>query len=206
MTRDEYNKLFGEVQALENQVQTGIAQNNKRQENCNKKRFLCMQSTPGDGVFMPPGDITTVNDTIWPFVFGTGRVNVAALSTVPSQFSITQDGAFVIHSYTKSVFTADAFPLTTTAYLDPDAPNGAGESDGLSMQFRNAQSRIQLMQSVINLNQVGHPLYPTKFPRPMILNPMAIFEVNFANTSTNNYVVFVQFFGYRLRLDKLTSQ
>lgn len=203
ITQADYNRLLGEVQQLEQAVNVSTRCLNKREENLNKKQFLCMNSNPNQGIFLPPGDITRVNDTVWPFVFGTGRVNVNAGATVPSTISINQDGAFVIVEYVKTVYAITTGPLNIN-YLDPEMPNQAGLADGLTFQFRDAQSQRQFMDKPMSINHVGNPLYPTRFVRPMILNPNAIFEIDITNSSTNNYVVMFGFNGYRLRLDNIT--
>jgi len=133
----------------------------------------------------------------------TGANITAGLFAITS--AVTLDTDAVVRAATPAPTPPlPGLPILGFDYLDPNFQNCAGQADGLTLMFRDAQSRRKFMDKPSSINHYGHPQYPTRFPRPMILNPNAMFEVDLVNSSTNDYVVFLAFNGYRLRLDNIT--
>ncbi len=161
---------------------------------------------PGQALpfYTAPGNVGDINRVIWPFWFQTARADVGNGNFAVSRgFSVTQEAAFVIVSYTKAVFQKTAGPFNVQ-YLDPDRDTGAGKATDLSITMRDSQSSRQFMDTNIQLDHVGHPRFPTYFPAPMLLLPLANFEVDYTlpTTSTDEFVVFTSFFGYRIRIEE----
>lgn len=195
------NKLMGDADQLQEQINR-MAVSLLTRENDLAQKQMALDRLKKLPFYLAPGNVGDVNRVIWPFWFGTVRADVAAspAASVSTSFSVTQEAAFVAMSYTKAVFLKTAGPFNVS-YLDPTYTNGAGKATGLSFRFRDAQSTREFMQAPIDIDNFGNPLFPTKLPSPMLIMPRATIEVGFDNASANDYVVFLSFFGYRIRLE-----
>ena len=155
--------------------------------------------------YMAPGNVGDVNRVIWPFWYTTEDTQVAPNQTVSTGFSVTQEAAYIITSYTKAVYLRTVGP-DNISYLDPKFAVGGGKSTGLSVNFRDSQSSRQFMDTTIKLDNVGNPRFVTEFEAPMLLLPNANFEVIFVNENpTDTFIPFITMFGYRMRIEEAKS-
>ena len=157
-----------------------------------------------------PGNVGELNKVIWPFWFT--DTNVAENGTivrpnqeVNAQVAITQEAAFVLVHYTKSVFIESedqgGFNGQFT-YVDPSQPDGSGKTNGLFFNIRDAVSTRSFFNLPMNINQVGYWQKPTQLPRPILFLPNSLIEVSYQNNTPDvSYKVFTTFFGYRLRVE-----
>jgi hypothetical protein len=214
---DINTQALADYQRLENILRTARGALDKKEEELAQLESKTRQGIlPYDNVhnlkknleqlpyFLQPGNVGQINEVIWPFYYATGDNNSSTVIVNPNQslrssFSVTQEAAFVMMSYTKTVYVVDGDDIT---YIDPDA-NGVGDAPGLKYLIRDAQSSREFFNLPLNIDQVGNPRWPTILPSPQMFIPNAIVEVDFINSHpTNVYAVQMQFFGYRIRLEK----
>lgn len=155
------------------------------------------------GPLMAPGNVRDLNSVIWPFYFTTEipEESIGPNETFQTGFSVTQEAAFIMMSFTKSVYLDDDGQW---GYLDPNANGSSGISaPGLQFTLRDGSSSRQLFNTPINLDLYGNPRFPTKWPRPIMLLPNQVMQVQFVNTHpTQSYVPFITAFGYRMRIEE----
>lgn len=182
-----------ESQLRQNQVPNNSAQNLEY----NMRNAL--------GPMLTPGNIGDVNSVIWPFYFTTD-VPTSAIGpneTFQTGFSVTQEAAFVFMSFAKTIYLVegDLVEEQSWTYLDPD--NGLPSSPGLTFTLRDGSSSRQLFNTPMLTDHYGHPRYPTKFPRPVMLLPNQVMQIQFANShASNKYIPLITAFGYRIRIDE----
>lgn len=153
--------------------------------------------------YLVPGNIGDINKVVWPFWFTATapELPAAALGTQvqsSSTITITQEACFVLMSITKAVFVKTAGDYF---YVDPEQPGAAGKTPGLSMIMTDAQSRRIFMSNPYRLDNMGSARFPTEMP-PMLFLPNSTIEMQLFNTNTTNtYVPWITFFGYRVRVE-----
>jgi hypothetical protein len=148
---------------------------------------------------LAPGNVGDINMVIWPYFFTTDIPNLplSANQTFQTGFSNTYEAAFIFMSFTKTVYLNDA---GSWGWLNPDTqfPN----APGLVFTLRDSSSSRQFYDKPIDIDQYGHPRHPTKFPRPIMLLPNQVMQIQFTNTHPfNQYIPFITVFGYRLRIE-----
>jgi hypothetical protein len=155
------------------------------------------------GPMLMPGNIGDVNSVIWPFYFNTDVPDepIAANETFQTGFSVTQEAAFIMMSFTKVVYLSSGEdPNQSWGYLDqadsqPSAP-------GLTFTFRDGSSSRQFFNTPMNIDLYGNPRFPTKFPRPIMFLPNQVVQIAFTNSHpVNEYVPRISVFGYRIRIE-----
>lgn len=153
---------------------------------------------------LTPGNIGDINSVIWPFFFTTDVPDspLANGETLQTGFSVTHEAAFIMMSFTKVVYLVEGeVPNDSWTYLDPDA--GQPSAPGLTFTLRDGSSSRQLFNTPMLIDNYGHPRYPTKFPRPVMLLPNQVMQIAFTNSHpTNLYVPFISAFGYRIRVEE----
>ncbi len=148
---------------------------------------------------LQPGNLGDINSVIWPFQFVTQNIESAPNTNVRTGFQVTQEAAFVWMSFVKVVYAVDGGGNMT--YIDPDQPGNAGQAYDLAFTVRDSQSQRSYENLPTDINTVGHPRWPTKYPRPMLLLPNSNTEISFQNSNdVNTYVAFIVPFGYRIRI------
>jgi hypothetical protein len=152
--------------------------------------------------YLAPGNVGDINKVIWPFMFVTEDVGpIAPLTNVRTQYSVTQEAAFVVTHYVKSVYSYDNGTGEIT-YIDPNDYNTPGLAPNLGFTIRDAQSAREFFNGVVELDNYGNPRWPTKIPSPFLVIPNGIMEVNFFNDDAANYYIpRLTFFGYRIRVE-----
>lgn len=156
------------------------------------------------GPLLTPGNIGDINSVIWPFYFTTDVPDspLAFGETLQTGFSVTQEAAFIFMSYTKTVYLAEGEePNQSWTYLDPDQQEPS--APGLFFTLRDGSSSRQLFNSPMALDNYGNPRFPSKFPRPVMLLPNQVMQIQFINSHESNlYVPLITAFGYRIRIDE----
>lgn len=206
------------LQDLRRQVQ-GIADIvNSKSKNLEVKESLLRQgqipsTDPRDieknlsrnlGPILAPGNLGDINKIIWPYFFSTA-VPEATLSpgqNLQTGFQVTQEAAFILMSFTKTVYSNNSI-TNQWIYLDPnDEADQTNQAPGLTFTLRDGSSSRQFFNRPIPLSCYGNPRFPTKLPRPVMLLPNQIMQVQFNNSHpSNDYVPFLTFFGYRMRVE-----
>lgn len=216
----DYETKMRELAAVQKQVQ-GIQSivNSKANQISIKESQLRQNQEPNDsaqqleynmanalGPLLTPGNIGDINSVIWPFYFTTDIPNtpLAANETFQTGFSVTQEAAFIMMSFTKTVYLVEGEePDESWTWLDPSIQPSA---PGLVFTLRDGSSSRQLFNTPINIDAYGNPKFPTKFPRPVMLLPNQVMQVAFTNSHpTNVYVPFITAFGYRIRIDQASK-
>mgnify|MGYP006274821273 CR=1 FL=1 len=155
------------------------------------------------GPMLTPGNIGDINSVIWPFYFTTDvpESPIGPNETFQTGFSVTQEAAFIFMSFTKTVYLVEGdIPNDSWTYLNPD--DQLPSAPGLTFTLRDGSSSRQLFNTPINIDQYGNPRFPTKFPRPIMLLPNQVMQIQFANSNpVNKYVPLITAFGYRIRID-----
>ncbi len=154
---------------------------------------------------LTPGNIGDINGVIWPFYFPTDvpESPLAVDETFQTGFSVTQEAAFIFMSFVKTVYLVEdpGGPAESWTYLDPDDSNPS--APGLVFTLRDGSSSRQLFNTPMAMDHFGNPLFPTKFPRPVMLLPNQVMQIQFVNQHpTNVYMPFLTAFGYRVRVDE----
>jgi hypothetical protein len=181
----------------ENQLRQGqISVENARDLEVNMNRNL--------GPMLAPGNLGDINKIIWPYYFSTElpAEPIGPNETFQTGFSITQEAAFIMMSYTKVVY--DATPPFDVAwqYLNPNEDGIDNLAPELTFTFRDGSSSRQFFNSAIEIGHYGNPRFPTKFPRPIMFLPNQSVQVAFVNSHpTREYVPILTAFGYRMRIE-----
>lgn len=152
---------------------------------------------------LAPGNVGEINRVIWPFWFTTDSLDSTGIGpneTLQSQFAVTLEAAFIVMAIAKTVYQTNAVPWN---YLDPNNDGLVGRAPGLSFTLRDSSSQRQFFgKEPIAMGHIGNPRFPTMLPRPMMLLPNQMMEVQFQNSHpVNEYLPALTFFGYRIRLE-----
>lgn len=155
--------------------------------------------------YLVPGNIGDVNRVVWPFWFTNITPELpAAVGGTQSQatgtVTITQEAAFIVTAFMKSVFIHDTV-LNTFTYVDPSQPGQDGLTPGLSMTLKDAQSSRVFMSNPIDFDTVGDGIYPLELPTPLMFLPNSIIQTQLFNSSGNSYVPWITFLGVRCRIE-----
>jgi len=151
--------------------------------------------------FLRPSNVGNINEVIWPFYFATPVEQVNPSTNKRSQFSVTQEAAFVLMNYTKTVYILDT-NTNDISYIDPDDVS-TGQAPDLKFFFRDAVSSREFFNHPIDMNLIGTPRWPSVLPSPQMFLPNSTVEIGYINDhATNVYLVQTQFFGYRIRIEK----
>ena len=154
-----------------------------------------------DKPFMP-GNVGDINRVIWPFWFTTNKVTLDPNTSQDSNFTVTQEAAFIVTAYTRAIFVQEQGQPGQFQYIDPDASGVAAKSNNLSFQIRDSQSNRTFMNKPVDVNSVGHWKRPTVLPTPMMFLPNSNIQVTWQNNdSAAVYVPWLTFLGVRLRID-----
>ena len=212
-----YEQKMLELQKLQSQVSNISEMVNSKERAVNDKlsrmrqgqvpvenaRDLEYQMNKNLGPMLAPSNLGDINKIIWPYFFSTEVPNspIGPNETFQSGFSITQEAAFIMMSFTKSVYEVDTNTSQWT-YLDPNADDYNSRAPNLTFSLRDGSSSRQFFNRPIELAHYGNPRFPTKFPRPIMLLPNQVMEVSFVNSHpTKTYVPFITAFGYRMRIE-----
>jgi hypothetical protein len=146
-----------------------------------------------------PGNLGDINSVIWPFQFSTGFQIVNPQTNVPTSYTITQEACFVWMSYVKVVYSVDVSGNLT--YIDPNQAGSAGQAYNLSFTIFDTQSQRNFQNVPTDVNTVGHPRWPTKFPRAMLFLPNSNIQISWTNSDPANiYAPYLIALGYRMRV------
>lgn len=181
-----------QLKQMESMIAQGQAQSNAPQN----LRYNLQNSL---GPMMAPGNVRDLNSVIWPFYFTTEipEESIGPNETFQTGFSVTQEAAFIMMSFTKTVYLDDEGQW---GYLNEGANPSA---PGLQFTMRDGSSSRQLFNTPINLDLYGNPRFPSKWPRPIMLLPNQVMQIQFINTHpTQSYVPFITAFGYRMRIEE----
>jgi hypothetical protein len=147
-----------------------------------------------------PGNVGSINRVIWPFWFTFSAPELTPNSSSQGFVTITQEAAFVLMSYSKSVYKKTAGPTYT--YVDPNDYTAAGQTDGLKFTLKDAQSTRTFHNAPLELDAVGLPEFPSVLPTPILFLPNSTIEITYQNdNASDTYVPYVTFFGYRVRIE-----
>lgn len=211
----DYNTKIKELQALQNQVMTlknlvdakeGVLQSKESQLRQGQLPVTGPRALKAnmDRAMqeMSPGNVGDINRVIWPYYFTTQgpatAEGVGPNETLQSGFTVTQEAAFIVMSYTKAVYNVD--PVSN--YWTYNDPNANQQTPGLFFTLRDTQSGRDFFNVPIALDNYGNPRFPTKLPRPIMFLPNSNVQVNFINSNPiNQYAPFITFFGYRIRIE-----
>lgn len=215
------NEKIQMIQKLRRQVTQMGQANDAREKNLDEKEAMLRQGqlpvrNPQDlernmsrnlGPMLAPGNLGDINKVCWPYYFSTEipQTTVGPNETFQTGFSITQEAAFIMMSFTKTVYLAsgvtapDYQPWT---YLDPNQAGVANRAPGLTFTLRDGSSSRQLYDRPIEIQHYGNPRFPTKLPRPIMFLPNQSVQVAFVNShAVNRYVPSITVFGYRVRIE-----
>lgn len=199
MLRNQVSRLAEFVEGKEGQLKQMESMISQGQAQSNSPQNLQYNLRNSLGPLMTPGNVSDLNSVIWPFYFTTEvpEESIGPNETFQTGFSVTQEAAFIMMSYTKTVYLDDEGQW---GYLNP---SNSPSAPGLQFTFRDGSSSRQLFNSPINIDLYGNPRFPTKWPRPIMLLPNQVMQVQFVNTHpTQSYVPFITAFGYRMRIEE----
>ena len=150
------------------------------------------------------GDALTINNVIWPFFFcASSDVLVKNGGQQQISFQVTQEAAFVWTEMVKVVYAVDFESVTPSVeYINPRDISGNGDANGLRFALVDGSSSRAYMDNYVPLDQVGAPFQPFLPDRPMMFMPLQQLQIDLVNNNTSrDYVVFMIFKGYRIRLE-----
>lgn len=210
----DLNKL-AYYQKLQQQVNSNAAYLKAREQALNAKQKLINNGLmPNTGArtlrqnlgasldaSMVPGNVGDINSVIWPFFFITDFHATQPNENFNTGFSITQEASFVWMSFSKVVLVQD--PDTgDQSYIDPDVAGSAGHAFNLQITMRDGVSSRDFQNTPFDLDTVGNPRFPMKYPKPSLFLPNATIEIAFQNNDPDLiYVPWVCAFGYRIRIE-----
>lgn len=153
---------------------------------------------------MRPGNVGAINRVFWPFWFTFTAPELTPSSSSTGFTTITQEAAFVWMAYSKAIYKKSAGPVYT--YVDPNDETAAGAVDGLKFTLKDASSSRVFHNSPLEIDCVGNPEFPSVLPTPIMFLPNATIEISYTNdNSTETFVPFMTFFGYRVRIEDAQS-
>ena len=150
------------------------------------------------------GDALSINNVIWPFFFcATSDVLTAGGGQQQISFQVTQEAAFVWTEMVKVVFAVDFDALVPTVeYINPRDISGNGDANGLRFQLVDGSSSRAYQDNYVPLDQIGAPFQPFLPDRPMMFMPLQQLQIDLVNNnSTRDFVCFMIFKGYRIRIE-----
>lgn len=214
---------LGDAAVLKQQLATQVSQisnivNAKAKNVAQRESMLRQGQLPSDnaqslernvarnvGPMLAPGNLGDINKIIWPYWFSTDVPDTAlgVNETFQTGFSITQEAAFIMMSFTKTVYVGDGGdPEVWTALNPNDESSPANLAPGLTFTLRDGSSSRQLYDRPIEIGLYGNPRFPTKFPRPIMFMPNQVVQIAFANSHpTARYAAQITAFGYRMRIE-----
>ena len=154
-----------------------------------------------------PGNVGDINKVIWPFFFKTNlQTYLIPGQSFTTTFSVTQEASFIWMSFVKAVYrvTDAGLPTEKWHYITDDdmySTYPASLLDGLTFTVRDAQSTREFMNTPVQMQQVGLPRFPFKYPRPVMFLPNSNVQITFTNGTSENLVPIITAFGYRLRVE-----
>jgi len=117
----------------------------------------------------------------------------------PTSYTITQEACFVWMSFVKVVYAVDGVGNLT--YIDPNQAGAAGQAYNLSFTIFDTQSQRNYQNVPTDVNTVGLPRWPTKFPRAMLFLPNSNIQISWTNADpANTYAPYLLALGYRMRV------
>lgn len=166
----------------------------------NNSKDLERQMAQNLGPMLAPANLGDINKIIWPYFFTTDSTQeIGPNETLQTGFSITQEAAFIMMSFTKTVYESSAGQWV---YLDPNDNSYSSRAPDLTFTIRDGSSSRSFVNRPIELGHYGNPRFPTKFPRPMMFLPNQTVEVSFINSHpSKTYVPSITCFGYRMRIE-----
>jgi len=189
------------LQAKENQLRKGLLSPDAVQ-NLDRKMKSDLPS------WLSPGNVGDLNQVIWPFLFVTENLSpIAPEQTLRTQFSNTQEASFIVTHFTKAVYRYDAI-TGETKYINPDDTTTptAGSAKDLQFSIRDGLSSREFFASAANLDEYGHPRWPTRLPAPQFIIPRGNYEITFNNNNAAEYFIpVITFFGYKMRVENAES-
>jgi hypothetical protein len=216
---DLNHPLVRKLNNLQVQVAQMQAANNAKNSQLNMREAALRQGTvpvngPQDVMtnlrnvlpdYLVPGNLGDVNKVIWPFWFTNITPELPAAvggtqSQATAMVTITQEAAFIITAFMKSVFLHDTIANTFT-YVDPSNFGQAGQTPGLSMTIQDAQSSRVFMSNPIDLDTVGDGIYPQELPTPIMFLPNSVIKTQLFNSSASAYVPWITYLGVRCRIE-----
>lgn len=153
------------------------------------------------------GDLLTLNNIIWPFMFSheTGVV-LANGGKLETSVNISREASFILTHITKVVFEVfldENQNIINMEYIDPLQDNdGTGDANGLMLELEDGSSSRRFMDKMIPLDVLAVPERPFVFPKPQMFQPSQNIILRFSNENPNrHFVPFLILHGVRLRLD-----
>lgn len=149
-----------------------------------------------------PGNVGDINKVVWPFFYTFTAPELAPGVSSTGSFTVSQEAAFIWMNFTCAVFLrSGAGPNYTYTAIDTSDESANGNIDGLNIVFRDAQSSRVFQRDPMPIEAFGNPQYPTVLRSPVMFLPNSTVECLYTNNnSTNVYVPFITFFGYRVRI------
>lgn len=198
--QDQVANISQAVQSKERNISERESLIRQNQMPVNNARDLEQQMARNLGPTLAPANLGDINKIIWPYFFSTDvQTPIGPNETIQSGFSVTQEAAFIMMSYTKAVYEVVGGQWT---YLDPNSDDYNSRAPDLTFSLRDGSSSRQFFNRPMELGHYGNPRFPTKFPRPIMLLPNQVMEVSFINSHpTKTYVPIITAFGYRMRIE-----
>jgi len=153
------------------------------------------------------GDLLTLNNVIWPFIFthesgvvekGGGRYETSV--------NISREASFILTHITKVVF--EVFRdidgnIINCEYIDPLQDNdGTADANGLMFEIEDGSSSRRFMDKMIPLDIFAIPERPFVLPKPQLFQPSQNIILRFSNENPNrDFVPMMVLHGVRLRID-----
>lgn len=166
-----------------------------------------MEKVRGSNSNLANGDLLTLNNVIWPFLFthetGVVEKNGGRLET---SINISREASFVLTHITKTVF--EVFldldgNITNCEYIDPLENNsGTGDANGLMFEIEDGSSSRRFMDKMIPLDIFAVPERPFVLPKPQLFQPSQNIILRFSNENPNrHFLPFIVMHGVRVRID-----
>lgn len=149
-----------------------------------------------------PGNVGDINKVVWPFWYTFTAPELSPGVSSNGSFTTSQEAAYIWLSFTCVVFKRTGIgPNYDYSAIDVNDESANGDINGLNIVFRDAQSSRVFQKNPMPIEAVGNPQFPTVLRSPVMFLPNSTVECLFTNNdSTNVYVPFVTFFGYRVRI------
>lgn len=194
------NQEFFRNQKMKKQLQERQVQQSAKNASAQGFQKKLINSKLGG---LMPGNIGDINKVVWPFWFTFSAPELAAGGTSSNaSFTVSQEAAFIWMSFSAAVFLrSGAGPNYVYTHIDTSDESAAGNINNLNIVFRDAQSSRVFQRNPMPIEAFGSPQYPTVLRSPVMFLPNATVEVQYTNNDTTNvYVPFITFFGYRVRI------
>ncbi len=156
---------------------------------------------------MQNGDLLTLNNIIWPFMFthDAGAVEMGG-GRFETSVNISREASFVLTHITKTVFEIfydEAGNIINCEYIDPLQDNdGTGDANGLMFEIEDGSSTRRFMDKMIPLDIFAIPERPFILPKPQLFQASQNIILRFSNENPNrHFLPFIVLHGVRLRID-----